>query len=100
MYRFYLSRFSALNWRQRLSVIGGLTVAIALAIGLIILSLTLALILLPVVAIALFVARLRLNRALAEAARRGDQPSKPGVRVIDAEFEVVDDNQRDDSRRG
>jgi len=102
LYRTYLNRFGAMSWRQRVGLVVGLTVAIALAIGLIILSVGLALILLPVVAIALFIARLRLNRALAEAERRADEPARarPGQRVIDADFEVVDKNQPNEPHRG
>jgi hypothetical protein len=97
MFQSRLDQFGALTWRQRFGVIIGLTVTIALALGLIVLSFSLAIILLPIVVVLILVARWRLRRAMAEVKRQVGEPgadrAPSNARIIDAEFEVVDDRQ-------
>ena len=103
MFQSRLDAFGALTWRQRFGVVIGLTVAIALALGLIILSFSLAIILLPIVVIAILIARWRLKRAIAEAERQAGRPAEEPAssrgRIIDAEFEIVEDRSGPDRRR-
>ena len=90
-----IQRFDTLTWQQKIAVVLGLTLAIALAVGLLILSFSLAIILLPVVVVVILIARWRFNRALAEAERQANaEEARRHGRIIEAEFEVVDDERR------
>ncbi len=85
-------RFGTMSWRARIGVFVGVALALALAIAVVILSLGLALILLPVVAIALLIARWRLNRLMAAARADGGQPAQ--TRTIEIDYHVLDDRDR------
>jgi len=101
MIRMQMQRFDELGWKQKLGIVLGVTVTLALAVGLIILATAVAIVLLPVVIVGALIARWRFNRMLNEARARAAEEearrSAASPRVIDADFEIVND---DGPRRG
>lgn len=96
MIRMQMQRFDELGWKQKLGIVLGVTVTLALAVGLIILATAVAIVLLPVVIVGALIARWRFNRMLNEArARAAEEEARryaDGPRVIDADFEIVNDD--------
>ncbi len=90
-------QFSRLGWRGQIGLVLAVALGLAAAAALVILSLGLALILLPIAAIALFIGRWRLRKALNEAQKHWEEQQQNRSGYIETEYAVVDDE--DDRRR-
>ncbi len=90
-------QFTRLGWRGQLGLVLAVALGLAAAAALVILSVGLALVLLPIVAVALFIGRWRLKKALNEAQKRWDEQQKTRAGYIETEYVVVDD--KDNQRR-
>lgn len=86
------------GWFGKLGMLLGAALAMGIVAALVILSLGLAIILLPIVAIAALVGWWRLRKIMAEAREEGGV-RRPGGRVIETEYEVVDGDRDDGHRR-
>ena len=101
MQRIYVTNagWASMSWGTRIMAVLGVTLGLALAVGFVVLSLGIALILLPVVAVFAAIGWWRWRKMAAElrkeAQRAGDDDAPPGgFRVIEADYEVVPDEQR------
>jgi membrane protein implicated in regulation of membrane protease activity len=88
------------SWRGRIVMVIGAALALGLAAAFVILSLGIALLLLPVIGVALAVGWWRWRRLAAamsaEAAQRNQAQTS---RVIETDYEILENRRRDDHRR-
>jgi membrane protein implicated in regulation of membrane protease activity len=76
------------GWRGTLGMILAAALGLGIVAALVVLSLGLAIVLLPVVTIAALIGWFRWRRLVAAA--RDDAGRRPGVRIIETEYQVVE----------
>ena len=80
------------GWQAKLGMILAAALGLGIVAALVLLSLGIAILLLPVIAILAAVSWFRWRKIIAAARQERDDPS--GVRIIETEYEIVDDGRR------
>ena len=94
--RYQQIEFRQVGWRGTLGMILAAALGLGIVAALVVLSLGLAIVLLPVVGILALIGWFRWRKIIAAAREQGRRDSK--VRIIETEYEVVDDDH--DRSRG
>lgn len=94
MRRIYVTNagWTSMSWGARIMAVLGVTLGLALAAAFVVLSLGLALVLLPVVAVFAAIGWWRWRKLAADLrdqAQSASDTTRPGFRVIEADYEVV-----------